>query len=454
MKNLKKITALTLAAVTCIATLAGCGNSKSQPTQTASTNSDKPYEGVTLHYAVSESATQGGEMVELVEMVKEKTGINIEFTIVPTTNAGEVDKSLVSLMAGDELDILYGTNAKLATYYNAGVLTSLDELAVNANYDMEKVFGDNLATYADGHVYGLPAFNDIWLTFYNKKIFDEAGIPYPSADDWTWEKYIETAKKLTDTSKGIYGSFMLDYDNYNYMYAVQKGFNAYKDGEGESNFDDPLFAESLKWFYSLGNDEKIQPDSVTYAAGTYPWNSFVAAGNFGMFVCGGWVASMLPNTEKYPRDWECGILPMPYPEGEKPSTLSVTGCYAVPTTSKNKEAAFEAVKCIAENQYTLGYGRIPARIDLGDEEVARYIEEDLVPTYANDNITLDDFKKAWFDPERTIFQEKILGPADTSISQILIEEAQLYGSGSRDLNTTVSNIKRRSDEAIKEAAVE
>ena len=97
MKNLKKITALTLAAVTCIATLAGCGNSKSQPTQTASTNSDKPYEGVTLHYAVSESATQGGEMVELVEMVKEKTGINIEFTIVPTTNAGEVEdrKSVV-----------------------------------------------------------------------------------------------------------------------------------------------------------------------------------------------------------------------------------------------------------------------------------------------------------------------------------------------------------------------
>ena len=35
---------------------------------------------------------------------------------------------------------------------------------------------------------------------------------------------------------------------------------------------------------------------------------------FGMFVCGGWVASMLPDTEKYPRDWTCTILPMPYPE--------------------------------------------------------------------------------------------------------------------------------------------
>ena len=452
MKTLKKCTALTLTAILSVMSLAGCGGSGSKPAQTAAVNSEKPYEGVTLHYAVSQSATQGGETVDLVNMVKEKTGINIEFTIVPNTNAGEVDKSLVSLMAGDELDILYGTNAKLETYYNAGVLTSLDELAVNANYDMEKIFGENLASYSDGHVYGLPAFNDIWLTFYNKKIFDDAGVPYPSADDWTWEKYVETAKKLTDSSKGIYGSFMLDYDNYNYMYAEQKGWEPYKDGEKESNFDDAKFAESLKWFYSLGNDEKIQPDSVTYAAGTYPWNSFIASGNFGMFVCGGWVASMLPNTQKYPRDWECGILPMPYPEGEKPSTLSVTGCYAVPTTSKNKDAAFAAIKCIAENQYTLGYGRIPARVDLSDDEISSYISEKLVPTYANDHISLEDFKKAWFDPDREIHSEKIIGPADTSISQIIIEEAQLYGAGSRDLTTAVSNIKSRSDEAIKEAA--
>ena len=43
---------------------------------------------------------------------------------------------------------------------------------------------------------------------------------------------------------------------------------------------------------------------------------------------------------------------MPYPEGEDPSTLTVPGCYAIPTTSKNKEAAFAAAVCMAENQYT------------------------------------------------------------------------------------------------------
>lgn len=450
MKSLRKTMAMSVAAVMACSMLAGCnGNGSVEPTQT-STNSDKPYEGVTLHYAVSESATQGGEVTDLVNLVKEKTGINIEFTIVPVTNAGEVDKALVSLMAGDELDILYGTDAKLKTYYNAGVLTSLDELAENAKYDMESVFGDSLVNYSDGHVYGLPAYKDIWLTFYNKKLFDEANVEYPSAEGWTWEKYIETAKKLNNPEKGIFGSFMLDYDNYNYMYALQNGWEPYNADQTESNFTDQKFKDSLKWFYGLGNDEKIQPDSVTYAAGTYPWNTFVASDKMAMFVCGGFVASMLPNTEKYPRDWQCGILPMPYPEGQEPSTLAVTGCYAVPTTSKNKEAAFAAIKCMAEEQYTLGYGRIPARVDLTDEEITSYISDKLVPTFANDGITTEDFKKAWFDADRKVLSEKIIGPADATISQIVIEESQLYGSGSKDLDAAAEAIKKRSDAAIKE----
>ena len=165
MKILKKGLALSLAAILSCTMMAGCGGNESvEPTQT-NKNGDKPYEGVTLHYAVSESATQGGETVELVNLVKEKTGINIEFTIVPNTNAGEVDKALVSLMAGDELDILYGTDAKLKTYYNAGVLSPLDDLAENSNYEMDKVFGENLVSFSDSHVYGLPAYKDIWVTF-------------------------------------------------------------------------------------------------------------------------------------------------------------------------------------------------------------------------------------------------------------------------------------------------
>lgn len=196
--------------------LAGCGGSDSSSSSTASSaaaaepaDPNKPYAGVTLYYAATDTEATGPEMQDIVAMVKEKTGINIEFNIIPKADTGEVDKRLVSLQAGDALDIVYGTVAQLKVFYDAGVLEPLDELASAASYD------------------------------------------------------------------------------------------------------------------------KAQ---------------------FGMFVCGGWAASMLPDTEKYPRDWQCVILPMPYPEGQEPSTLTVPGCYAVPSTSKNKEAAFEAVRCIAENQ--------------------------------------------------------------------------------------------------------
>ena len=352
--------------------LAGCGGSDSSSSSTASSaaaaepaDPNKPYAGVTLYYAATDTEATGPEMQDIVAMVKEKTGINIEFNIIPKADTGEVDKRLVSLQAGDALDIVYGTVAQLKVFYDAGVLEPLDELAGAASYDIKSVFGDSAPVYDDGLTYGLPAFTDVWCTFINTKVFENAGVEIPSAEGWTWEKYVETTQKLTNLDEEIYGSLMLDYDCYNYMYALQNGAEHYKE-DGTSNYDDPRFRDSVEFFYSLGNELQIQPDITTYKAGVYPWNAFPSTGvanadgsydkaQFGMFVCGGWAASMLPDTEKYPRDWQCVILPMPYPEGQEPSTLTVPGCYAVPSTSKNKEAAFEAVRCIAENQYTLIY---------------------------------------------------------------------------------------------------
>lgn len=468
--------ALALTAAMTVTALAGCSSSepketaaltedaakseeaaKPEETDTESVenegSADKPYEGVTLKYAATDAAAAAKENQELVELVKEKTGINIEFTIVPGTKAGEIDKALVGLMAGDEIDIISRTPAGFQTFYDAGTLSPLGELAANAGYDMEKVFGDGLAVYDDGEVYALPAARDVWTTYYNKQIFDDAGVEYPVAEGWTWEKYIETAQKINDSSKNIYGSFMNDYDNYNYMLALQKGAKPYKE-DGMSNFDDPLFKESMKFFYDFGNTLKVQPTSVEYAAGVYPYNAFMTTGQMGMFVCGSWVATTLIDQEKYPRDWKAGILPMPYPEGYEKSSLQICTAYAIPTTSQNKEAAFEAIRVIAEEQYTLGYGRIPARIDLTDEEIMEYIEKDVAPKFATEGITAEEFKAAWFDQDRTMISEKIIGTADATISQIWIEEGQLYGQGAKSLDDAIAAVKERSDTAIAEALEE
>ena len=176
-------------AVAAAGLLAGCGGSDSSSSTAASTASsaaaepadpNKPYAGVTLYYAATDTEATGPEMQDIVAMVKEKTGINIEFNIIPKADTGEVDKRLVSLQAGDALDIVYGTVAQLKVFYDAGVLEPLDEMAGAAGYDIKSVFGDSAPVYDDGQTYGLPAFTDVWCTFINSKVFENAGVEIPT----------------------------------------------------------------------------------------------------------------------------------------------------------------------------------------------------------------------------------------------------------------------------------
>ena len=53
-------------------------------------------------------------------------------------------------------------------------------------------------------IIGVPALVDNLSLVYNKKLFDQAGVPYPTPD-WTWDDFRAAAKKLTDPSKKQFG---------------------------------------------------------------------------------------------------------------------------------------------------------------------------------------------------------------------------------------------------------
>lgn len=402
-----------------------------------------PFEGETLTYAIGEMTS---ETQAVVEMVEEKTGIQIECESLPSNVDGEIDSAMARMLSGYEIDIYYEAEPNMKKFYNAALLTPMEDLAEQAGYDLESIHGEYLPVF-EGQVYGLPAFIDIWLTLYNKRLFDAANLPYPSAEGWTWEKYLETAQQLTDLSDGQYGSLMLDYNTYNYMYAEQCGVSHYKE-DGSSNYDDPVFAKGLQFFYDLGNRYQVQPSLVEFKAKQMSWDEFFTTGKYGMFVAGGWSLNMAADREKYPREWKMGILPMPYPEGQQPSTLTTIGCYFIPVTSKKQQAAFAAISCMAQYQYTLGAGRIPARTDLSQEELSHYIQNSLAVPFEQDGITAEDFETAWFDPNRLHYDEKVRGKGDSAINQIWIEEGMDYANSKQTLEQTMQNIKRRSDQAI------
>lgn len=403
-------------------------------------------EPITLKWAIEQQVAYDQEIEELLELAKDK-GVNVEPWIIPLRKDGEADYLLISLLSGEPIDICYDSYANMKNKINGKVVYPLNELGKHMNYDFYAEYGENLPVFNE-KVYGLPAFVDIAVTLYNKKIFDDAGIPYPDADQWTWESYIQVAEKLTDASQGIYGSFMpTDWAHYNYFYAIQKGTQHYKP-DGTSNYDAPEFIEALKFNYDFGNTYKVQPDILTMKSRVLPYDSFTQ-GNYGMYVCGGWVMKLMKDRDKYPRDWEFGLLPMPYPEGYEKSTMTVTGIYWIPTTSKYKDLAFETIRLFAENQYKLGYGKIPARKSLSQEELKAYAG-DLAELFHEDHILKEDFWEAWFDPNMILYPEKVVGPGDVAINQAFIEEGTHYALGEITLEEALSNIKRKADKAILE----
>ncbi len=56
----------------------------------------------------------------------------------------------------------------------------------------------------DDKVIGFPALVDNLALMYNKKLFDQAGLAYPT-NDWTWDQFRAAAQKLNNPAKKVYG---------------------------------------------------------------------------------------------------------------------------------------------------------------------------------------------------------------------------------------------------------
>lgn len=454
--NFKKMVCLLAAVIMIAGIFAGCGKAAGPTEKTAaivaSTQADtkpadtKPVDtkpvldkNYSVKYAVPASSAEGDSVKKLITIAN-NAGLKIELIPIPGTGQDFFNKLNVSLMSGDEIDLFDSNPLFTYNFSKAKLLTELDDIAVKNGVDLNKTFGINLVKQ-DGKVLGIPTGKDQWITLFNKKIFDDAKVPYPTADGWTWSKYIETAKKITNTAKGIYGSYMLDYDSFNYMIAAQKKIPAYK-ADGTSNFDDPEYKYALKFFYDLGNVEKIQPDFLTFKSKKLQWDDF-ARGKYGMFVCGSWSMGLMSDTKSWPRDWKFGVLPMPSLDNGSRTALSIIGQIVVPSTTKHPNEAFMAAYAMASNYHKLYNGQI-TNVTLSQEDKDDWYKNVLVKF--NNEITSDEYNAAFKDIEPV--SEKIIGKGANGIAQAFLSEGEAYGVGQKSLDDAVKAIKEKADAAI------
>lgn len=447
MKKQRKIVTLLLAFVMLTGLLAACGSNSSNQNassgQTSNTTEDSG-DAKTVKIYVDGNRAKDSNFLNVVEAFKKDTGINVEFNVIPGDGVAIFKKIDIDLGARDGSTdiILFSTPIQLDKYVTSDSFLPLNDLIKEDNYDAEGIYGDYLQE-TDGNIYSLPAGAGKWAVYYNKKIFDDANVPYPSGS-WTWDEYVETAKKLTDSNKKIYGSYMLDYDAYMYFTARQKDVSGYK-ADGTSNFDDPSFSEALQFFGDLGNVDKVQPSWMEFKTKKLAWDGFMS-GQYGMHVIGTWYTNMFLDKENYPRNWEFGITEIPTPaDAEAKNNLAVINGLAINAYSKQPKEAFEFVKYFAENNYKYT-GDLPARVDLTDEDINEMFQK--IADRTDGEVTVEDLNKAIYQNDQGFAEEKIVGAAATEYSNIILQESELYLIGQKSLEDTVKTIKERVDAAI------
>ncbi|WP_438449196.1 ABC transporter substrate-binding protein [Gorillibacterium sp. sgz5001074] len=445
---ISSVTALT------VSLLAGCGNAANEANGSVSSATggvSKKAEPVTISMFITSASQkdwqEGSANDKLKKEWEAKTGNKLELNILPGSLEEATKKIDISMVSGDTTDLIGLTNPlDQNKYASKGFLYPLTDLAKKANYDMDKMYGESLTKYK-GEVYYIPINLSMWAVFYNKKIFDEAGVPYPSGK-WTWSQYIETAKKLTKPEKGIYGSYMLTFDNYLYLQARQKDVPGYKQ-DGTSNYDDPAFKDALKWFNDLSGVHKIQPSWIEFKTKKLSNLGFLE-GKYAMHFIGTWYLGSLNNWEKYPRDWKWGVVQPPVPDdGKGNNNIGVTAAYGINKKSAHPKEAFDFLTFFAENGYKVR-GEFPAQKNLSKEDMSTVLQN--IADKSQGSVTTEDLRKALIDNGLGFTQEKLLGTAMSEYSNIVMQESELYFAGQKSLDEAVKGIKQREDQAIREAS--
>lgn len=379
---------------------------------------------------------------------EKETGIHVDVTPTPGNDDDHDAKVNVDLLAGGTVDVVESLGPKNFTIRNEGkFFMPLKDLVANAGVDATALWGANLPVDKNGEYYGIPFKQEMWCVYYNKDIFDAAGVPYPSGS-WTWDEYVATAKKLTDKTKGIYGSFMQSDTQYMYLPACQKKVPFYK-ADGTCNFDDPEFSKAISWYKNLSASDGIQMSVSDLNVENASWNYYALAGDhLAMFMQGNWFVRLLNSQKDYPRNWKYGITQLPSAGPEGNTNLVSQGYVSVNKNAAHPKEALTYALWIAQNQWKYE-GGIPALAKLTPEQQNAAFSS--VAEASDGQVSVDELYNALLNNGMGVTDSDIVGPSATEYNSIVKEEVSSYCMDLQSLDDTITHIVTRVNEAIKNA---
>lgn len=267
---------------------------------------------------------------------------------IETLDLGSTDYMTMlstQLTGGDDsIDVV--TVKDIPGYSNlvkAGQLLALNEFVANQKIDTSVYGGITDQISVDGKYFALPFRSDFWIVYYNKDLFDKAGVPYPT-NDMTLLEYDALARKMT-SGRGadkVYGAHYHTWRSAVQLFGILDGRQTIVDGTYD--FLKPYYQAILaQQRDGICQDYATLKTSSTHYSGVF-YNNSVA-----MMNMGSWFISTLIDKinkgESEATNW--GIVKYPHPDGVPAgTTLGTITTLGVNSASKKQAAALDFVKFV------------------------------------------------------------------------------------------------------------
>lgn len=361
-------------------------------------------------------------------------GVTIEYIDV---SSQDYDTKVAAMLAGGDASDIYMVKdiPALLNWYEAGYTTNLNDYIAKANYDLSGFVGMEVNYAMNGEQIALPFRSDFEILYYNKDLFDAAGLEYPN-NAMSWEQYKDLALKIADPSKEIYGTHYHTWLSTAVNYTVADGVNTLIDGE----------YSDLAYFYQIIQDLEdagaCMPFAEISAAGLHYSGAF-GNGNIAMMPMGYWyVATLINNIENGTynvKNW--GLASMPTKEGVAAGSTfgNLTGVM-INKASANQDLAWDYIAWLCGEEgskVTASTGNRPAWVSEGVADVMSSVP----------GFPADEGSKAALLP--TFVAIEIPGSAVSSqISSILGEEHTAIMTREITIEEGIENMNERVQELL------
>ncbi|MBM7171143.1 sugar ABC transporter substrate-binding protein [Streptomyces sp. G44] len=293
--------------------------------------------GTTLSYGMWDPAQVPGMEKIIAAFEKRHPRISVRIELTPWASYWTTLKT--SMRGGTAPDVFWMNAVNFQLYAANGVLEPLsghieaDATPVGRHPDaLVKLYAYR------GTQYGLPKDFDTIGLWYNKALFDKAGIKYPD-QTWTWDDVRDAAAELTDPHERVHG-FAAEMDRQFKIYPAVCGAGGYVLEDGRSGFGDERSIEGLRFLTDMIDRGWSPPQSaMVESIGRVRYWSEKVAMNYD-------VSAMSGQMYAVPAIKDHGGIAV-LPRGRRRATIIHGLANVISAKSRRKEAAWRFVHFMA-----------------------------------------------------------------------------------------------------------